>query len=86
MSISRWHRNTYLLALSLSLDAAFGNGEESTSNNANRLRAGARRSTLAIAEPLPRETRRRVGKIPDDSPNTSGGFHKTHAQSGSPAA
>jgi hypothetical protein len=88
MNVSRWHRNTSLLALSLSIDSAIRNKEESTSRNPGKLRtSGLGSSKWSVAELSPRQRRQPTHELaPSESASASGGFRTTHAQSGLPSA
>ena len=87
MSISRRHRDTYLLALGLSIDSALRNNE-STSKGAAKLRTCALSSNKrAVVRVSPADVIDAFQNLPSsESANASCGFHTIHAQSGLPAA
>jgi hypothetical protein len=87
MTISRWNRDTCLLALSLSIDGVLRNREGSAGNSDILQTGDPGSNTMSVVGVLPGRPRRRIQKLGRlESISASSGFHTTHAQSGLPAA
>jgi hypothetical protein len=82
MNISRWHRDTSLLALSLSIDSALRSKEELPSKISEKLRSYRLGSNTRTIVGLSLRSRGNAFKelAPAESANASRGFHTSHEQ------
>lgn len=63
MNISRWHRDTSLLALSLSIDNALRSKQESPSKGSNNYRSHLGSNNPTIVELQLRQPRERIQEV-----------------------
>jgi hypothetical protein len=88
MNITHWHRDTSLLALSLSIDSALSSKEEYSSETSDKSRSrhlGSNSRTIVEYRSASRASAFKES-APSEPANPSHGFRRSHAQSGLPAA